>query len=178
MCQRTVCRDCGKFTWTGCGLHITEVLAGLPLEQICSCDDDQDSEHSWATLTNQSLSSTSAAITSPQLSRNSPGSVSPLSTLGSSLSASASYPISGIVPTKTREDPSKHCVDPSPIEYKLSKISANLAEAAVSRKAQQADALEELKRIKMMKDLEFKEASEKAFNKLVQGLSETSDSAD
>ncbi|KAG0054399.1 hypothetical protein BGZ83_011299 [Gryganskiella cystojenkinii] len=30
-----------------CGQHITQVLEGLPLEQICKCDDDFDSEKKW-----------------------------------------------------------------------------------------------------------------------------------
>ncbi|KAF9898835.1 hypothetical protein BX616_003553, partial [Lobosporangium transversale] len=123
-----------------CGLHITEVLAGLSLEQICSCDDDRDSEHPWTTLADQ----TTTAVTS--------------STSSSSQEA--------------RTDPVGHCPNPSPIEYRLSKISAATAEVAPSRMAQQAAALEELRRIKQEKERELKEANEGALQKLIHGLSD------
>lgn len=35
MCQPITCTDCGKTTWTGCGEHIEEALAGVPAEQRC-----------------------------------------------------------------------------------------------------------------------------------------------
>ncbi|KAF9115341.1 hypothetical protein BGX27_008222 [Mortierella sp. AM989] len=140
----------------GCGLHIAEVLADLPLEQICSCDDDRDSEHSWATLPNQST--TSASMTAPD--------------------SASLYPLSQSTLMATRTDPTGHCPDPSPVEYKLSKISSSQAEAAVSRKAQQAAALEQLKKIKEQKDRELKEANEKALERLLHGLSETKETAD
>ncbi|KAF9346912.1 hypothetical protein BGX26_001554 [Mortierella sp. AD094] len=177
MCQRTICRDCGKFTWTGCGLHITEVLAGLTLDKICSCDDDRDSEHPWTTLTNESSNTSSGVAptnSAPYASQNLSE-----SSLGSSAFTFTSYPSPQTTSTTaTRTDPTGHCIDPSPIEYKLSKISSEPAEAAVSRKAQQAAALEELRKIKEKKDRELREANERALNKLLQGLSETSESAD
>ena len=37
MCSRTTCRDCGKATWSGCGLHIEEALAGVPASERCTC---------------------------------------------------------------------------------------------------------------------------------------------
>ncbi len=37
MCSPVLCRSCGKVTWTGCGLHIEEALAGVPPEQRCTC---------------------------------------------------------------------------------------------------------------------------------------------
>ncbi|KAI7826569.1 hypothetical protein BC939DRAFT_446801 [Gamsiella multidivaricata] len=150
MCQRTICRDCGKFTWTGCGLHITEVLAGLPLEQICSCDDDRDSEHPWTTLKNQSA----AEHPTPQ------------------------YPATGATISafiQPRKDPTGHCADPSPIEYKLSKISSATADAAASRMAQQAAALEELRRLKRKEEQELKDVNESALKRLLHGLSETTE---
>ncbi|KAF9436726.1 hypothetical protein BGZ76_003125 [Entomortierella beljakovae] len=156
MCQRIVCRDCGKFTWTvpnenyitfhleiGCGLHISEVLAGLSIEEVCSCDDDRDSEHSWATLANKATSSQALVSGTSETSH------------------------SEIQP---RLDPTGHCIDPPPIEYKLSKISSDLADAAVSRMAQQASAMEELKKIKEAKEKELKEKNVNALNKLIQGL--------
>jgi len=35
MCQKVTCRKCGKPTWTGCGNHIEQALAGVPKSQRC-----------------------------------------------------------------------------------------------------------------------------------------------
>ncbi|MEU6350350.1 hypothetical protein ABZ896_13610 [Streptomyces sp. NPDC047072] len=40
MCQRTTCRKCQKFTYRGCGMHVEQVLAGVPKSQRCSCAAD------------------------------------------------------------------------------------------------------------------------------------------
>ena len=37
MCSKEKCGRCGKWTWSGCGEHIDEALAGVPKEQICTC---------------------------------------------------------------------------------------------------------------------------------------------
>jgi len=37
MCQKVVCQKCGKFTWAGCGKHIEQALAGVPVTQRCVC---------------------------------------------------------------------------------------------------------------------------------------------
>ncbi len=37
MCQRVRCKQCGKPTWTGCGAHIEQTLAGVPPEARCQC---------------------------------------------------------------------------------------------------------------------------------------------
>ena len=37
MCQRSVCRKCGKPTWFGCGRHVDEVLRDVPLADRCQC---------------------------------------------------------------------------------------------------------------------------------------------
>ncbi|MGH6656685.1 MAG: hypothetical protein ACRDVE_15955 [Actinocrinis sp.] len=37
MCQRATCKTCGKATYRGCGMHIEQVLAGVPRTQRCSC---------------------------------------------------------------------------------------------------------------------------------------------
>lgn len=37
MCSPANCEKCGKVTWTGCGQHIDEALAGVPQEQLCTC---------------------------------------------------------------------------------------------------------------------------------------------
>jgi hypothetical protein len=38
MCQRITCEVCKKFTWTGCGEHVEQALAGLTEDQICQCN--------------------------------------------------------------------------------------------------------------------------------------------
>ena len=40
MCMLTVCDQCHKPTWAGCGQHIEEALAGIPVEERCKCDRD------------------------------------------------------------------------------------------------------------------------------------------
>ena len=42
MCQPAVCRACSKATYSGCGMHVEQVLAGVPKAQRCSCDAAQD----------------------------------------------------------------------------------------------------------------------------------------
>ncbi len=38
MCSPISCARCQKVTWTGCGEHIEQALAGFSQEQICACD--------------------------------------------------------------------------------------------------------------------------------------------
>jgi hypothetical protein len=40
MCQRATCKTCGKATYRGCGMHVEQVLAGVPQAQRCDCDQD------------------------------------------------------------------------------------------------------------------------------------------
>jgi len=35
MCQKITCTVCGKATWTGCGEHIEQALAGVAAEDRC-----------------------------------------------------------------------------------------------------------------------------------------------
>ncbi|KAF9956185.1 hypothetical protein BGZ72_002967 [Mortierella alpina] len=77
--------------------------------------------------------------------------------------------------TPPQTDPTGHCPNPSPVEYKLSKISSASAEAAAVRMAQQAAALEELRRMKENKEKELKAANETALQRLLHGLSESTD---
>ena len=35
MCSRVTCRTCGKPTWSGCGNHIEQALAGVPKADRC-----------------------------------------------------------------------------------------------------------------------------------------------
>ena len=37
MCMRADCEKCGKPTWKGCGQHIEQALAGVPVDQRCQC---------------------------------------------------------------------------------------------------------------------------------------------
>jgi len=39
MCSPARCETCGKTTWTGCGMHVDEVMAGVPSAQQCTCED-------------------------------------------------------------------------------------------------------------------------------------------
>ena len=38
MCQRATCRTCGKATYSGCGMHVEQALAGVPASQRCDCE--------------------------------------------------------------------------------------------------------------------------------------------
>ncbi|KAF9925145.1 hypothetical protein BGZ75_009179 [Mortierella antarctica] len=88
-------------------------------------------------------------------------------------SSSSSTAASDVSPPHA--DPAGHCPNPSPVEYKLSKISSASAEAAAVRMAQQAAALEELRRMKENKEKELKVANESALQRLLHGLSESTD---
>ncbi len=37
MCQRIQCERCGKPSWTGCGRHVEEALAGVKPQDRCAC---------------------------------------------------------------------------------------------------------------------------------------------
>ena len=41
MCYPTECETCGNTTWGGCGKHIDEVMAGIPMNQRCTCNNNQ-----------------------------------------------------------------------------------------------------------------------------------------
>ncbi len=36
MCRQVTCKTCGKTTWAGCGMHVDQVMAGVPKSQQCS----------------------------------------------------------------------------------------------------------------------------------------------
>ena len=38
MCRRVTCQACHKATYRGCGMHIDQVLSGVPQSQRCTCD--------------------------------------------------------------------------------------------------------------------------------------------
>ncbi len=35
MCSPATCRKCGKSTWSGCGQHVKQVMAGVPKSRRC-----------------------------------------------------------------------------------------------------------------------------------------------
>ncbi|GAA1967637.1 hypothetical protein [Catenulispora subtropica] len=37
MCRRATCKTCGKATYRGCGMHVEQVLAGVPGSERCDC---------------------------------------------------------------------------------------------------------------------------------------------
>jgi hypothetical protein len=41
MCRPVTCRRCGKTTWAGCGMHVDQVLAGVPRADRCAGHDDE-----------------------------------------------------------------------------------------------------------------------------------------
>lgn len=40
MCRRVVCQKCGKPTFAGCGAHVEQVLADVPVAERCHCRDE------------------------------------------------------------------------------------------------------------------------------------------
>ena len=37
MCRAVTCKQCGRLTWKGCGLHVEQVLGDVAPEDRCSC---------------------------------------------------------------------------------------------------------------------------------------------
>jgi hypothetical protein len=37
MCREVACRRCGLAGWSGCGKHVSSVLAGVPASKRCQC---------------------------------------------------------------------------------------------------------------------------------------------
>lgn len=35
MCRPVTCKTCGKPTWSGCGRHVEQALAGVPRSDRC-----------------------------------------------------------------------------------------------------------------------------------------------
>ena len=44
MCRQVKCSSCGKPTYAGCGMHIEQVLAGIPSAQRCRCREQKPPE--------------------------------------------------------------------------------------------------------------------------------------
>lgn len=47
MCHAVRCRECGKATWAGCGMHAEQVLAGVPREDRCPGHPKKPRTSSW-----------------------------------------------------------------------------------------------------------------------------------
>jgi len=76
------------------------------------------------------------------------------------------------------KDPSATCQEPpSPVEYKLSKISSAKAAESAFRREQQAEALEELRRAKREKEQALKVSNKSALERLMQGLAQATEAA-
>lgn len=41
MCVRVKCAKCGKPSWSGCGAHIEQALAGVPEASRCHCREEE-----------------------------------------------------------------------------------------------------------------------------------------
>lgn len=41
MCRRVDCPGCGKPTFAGCGMHVEQVLGGVPHDERCRCSEEQ-----------------------------------------------------------------------------------------------------------------------------------------
>lgn len=39
MCSLTVCPSCKKFSFVGCGKHLTLIFAGKKPEELCVCNE-------------------------------------------------------------------------------------------------------------------------------------------
>jgi len=37
VCSKATCRTCGKTTWSGCGMHVRQVMRGVPADKQCTC---------------------------------------------------------------------------------------------------------------------------------------------
>lgn len=35
MCRAVSCKRCGKVTWAGCGMHVDQVMRGVPQDSRC-----------------------------------------------------------------------------------------------------------------------------------------------
>ncbi len=44
MCRAVKCRQCSKLTWAGCGMHVDQVMAGVPSSARCPGHHDQQAD--------------------------------------------------------------------------------------------------------------------------------------
>jgi len=43
MCRRVTCPSCGKPTFSGCGMHVEQVLGDVPVQERCKCKEKSTS---------------------------------------------------------------------------------------------------------------------------------------
>jgi hypothetical protein len=41
MCSPATCSSCGKATYTGCGMHVEQVLGNVPPAERCRCREER-----------------------------------------------------------------------------------------------------------------------------------------
>jgi hypothetical protein len=51
MCRAVTCRRCGKTTWAGCGMHVNQVMSGVPASQRCPGHAKEPGRGLWSRLT-------------------------------------------------------------------------------------------------------------------------------
>lgn len=44
MCRAVTCKKCGKTTWAGCGMHVDQVMSGVPRSQQCQGHESEPKE--------------------------------------------------------------------------------------------------------------------------------------
>ncbi len=44
MCRRINCKDCGRPSYAGCGMHIESVLGDVPPADRCHCRDEKKAD--------------------------------------------------------------------------------------------------------------------------------------
>lgn len=47
MCRAITCKTCGKQTWTGCGQHVDQVMAGIPESARCPGHPEPERTGGW-----------------------------------------------------------------------------------------------------------------------------------
>lgn len=45
MCRAVKCGKCGLTTWAGCGAHVSQVMAGVPQDKRCRCNEKSASSN-------------------------------------------------------------------------------------------------------------------------------------
>lgn len=48
MCRAVTCKTCAKTTWAGCGMHVDQVMAGVPAANRCP-GHEAEKKQGWVT---------------------------------------------------------------------------------------------------------------------------------
>lgn len=62
MCRRVTCSNCGKPSFAGCGLHVEQVLAGVPRDERCRCYEAPQARSSAARSPSAESEATKASL--------------------------------------------------------------------------------------------------------------------